>query len=394
MARRPGNTLERWEVAMVKTMLARMFIPQDIQAYFSRPTRSINHARISEIRDGAKHRTVRPASDAELDAYLEAWPDIDPDTGLSARGDELLIKAREAMIAAVHSFNGAGLLFRAEIFIVTSVIAWTYLMHAYYRREGVDYRYRRAGVIQTTPSGAEKYWELGQCIATGACPLDRGTINNLKFLLEIRHEIEHRSTNRIDDALSAKLQACCLNFNDAIKSLFGMQFALERRLPIALQFVTFDGGQRALLAGENLPAHVAAAMDNFHNALTEDEQRDPRFRYRVAFVPKVTGRATNADLAVEFVQPGSAEAEAVERVLLKEVERQKYLPSQIVAKVRDAGYPNFNMYDHTKLAEQLEARVPAKGYGVSVANAWYWYDGWFDKVIEKLAEGWIRPTNP
>ena len=392
MARRPGNTLERWEVAMVKAMLARNFIPQDIQAYFSRPTRSINHARISEIRDGAKHRTVKSASDADLDAYLAAWPDIDPDTGLSARGDELLIKAREAMIAAVHSFNGAGLLFRAEIFIVTSIIAWTYLMHAYYRREGVDYRYRRAGVVQLTPSGAEKYWELDHCIATGAGPLERGTINNLKFLLEIRHEIEHRSTNRIDDALSAKLQACCLNFNDAIKSLFGIQFALERRLPIALQFVTFDGDQRALLAGKNLPAHIAAAMDNFHDSLTEDEQKDPRFRYRVAFVPKVTGRATNADLAVEFVRPGSPEAEAVERVLLKEVERQKYLPSQIVAKVQDAGYPNFNMHDHTKLAQQLEARVPAKGYGVSIANAWYWYEGWFEKVIEKLAEGWTRPA--
>ena len=35
-------------------------------------------------------------------------------TGLSLRGDELLIKAREAMIAAVHTFNGAGLHFRAE----------------------------------------------------------------------------------------------------------------------------------------------------------------------------------------------------------------------------------------------------------------------------------------
>ncbi len=384
MARRPGNTLERWEVAMVKAMLARNFVPQDIQAYFSRPTRSINHARISEIRDGTKHRTVRSASDAELDAYLSAWPSVDPETGLSVRGDELLIKAREAMIAAVHTFNGGGLLFRAEIFIVTAVIGWTYLMHAYYRR---------AGVVQTTPSGAEKYWELGQCLATGACPLDRGTINNLKFLLDIRHEIEHRSTNRIDDALSAKLQACCLNFNDAIKSLFGAQFALERRLPIALQFVTFDGSQRALLAGENLPAHIATAMDNFHNALTEDEQKDPRFRYRIAFVPKVTGRATNADLAIDFVRPGSPEAQAVERVLLKEVERQKYLPSQIVNKVREAGFPNFNMYDHTRLAQQLEARTPGKGYGVFVANAWYWYDAWFEKVIEKLAEGWTRPAH-
>ena len=103
MARRPGNTLERWEVAIVKAMLAQKYVPQDIQAYFSRPKRSINHARISEIRDGTKHKTVKPASDAELDAFLETWPDIDPATGLHLQGDELLVKAREAMIAAVHT---------------------------------------------------------------------------------------------------------------------------------------------------------------------------------------------------------------------------------------------------------------------------------------------------
>src|ERR1700744_93723 len=106
MARRPGNTLEKWEVAIVKAMLAQKYVPQDVQAYFSRPTRSINHARISEIRDGAKHKAIKAASDTELDAFLEAWPDVDSGTGLHLRGDELLVKAREAMIAAVHSFNG------------------------------------------------------------------------------------------------------------------------------------------------------------------------------------------------------------------------------------------------------------------------------------------------
>jgi hypothetical protein len=109
VARRLGNTLEKWEVAIVKAMLAKKYVPQDIQAYFSRPTRSINHARVSEIRDGTKHKGVKVASDAELDGFLAAWPDIDPNTGLHLQGDELLIKARDAMIAAVHTFNSAGL---------------------------------------------------------------------------------------------------------------------------------------------------------------------------------------------------------------------------------------------------------------------------------------------
>jgi hypothetical protein len=44
------------------------------------------------------------------------------------------------MIAAVHLFNGAGLHFRAELFIVSAIIGWTYLFHAFFRREGIDYR--------------------------------------------------------------------------------------------------------------------------------------------------------------------------------------------------------------------------------------------------------------
>jgi hypothetical protein len=274
---------------------------------------------------------------------------------------------------------------------VTAVIAWTYLLHSYYRREGVDYRYKKGGVVELTPGKAEKYWELSQCLATGPCPLDKGVVNNLKFLLEIRHEIEHRSTNRIDDAVSAKLQACCINFNDTIKTLFGSQFALEKRVPIALQFVTFDGAQRANLIGADLPAHIGTMMDSFHNALTDEEQADTKFRFRVAFVPKVAGKASKSDLAVEFVKPGSPEAEAVERVLLKEVERPKYLPSQLVAKVTTSGFPKFNMTDHTGLWKQLEAKAPGKGYGVLVGTTWYWYEQWLEKVIEKLNEGWVRP---
>jgi hypothetical protein len=39
-------------------MLEKKYVPQDIQAYFSRPTRSINHVSISEVWDGTKHKAV------------------------------------------------------------------------------------------------------------------------------------------------------------------------------------------------------------------------------------------------------------------------------------------------------------------------------------------------
>jgi hypothetical protein len=198
---------------------------QDILAYFTRPTRTINHRLIGEIRTGTRHKSVKSATADELNEFLSTWPDVDPQTGLSLRGDELLIKAREAMIAAVHTFNGAGIHFRAELFIVTTIIAWTYLLHAFYRRKGVDYRYfvtvNGVPEVKKTANGADTYWELGRCLRDPKCPLDKGTKDNLDFLTELRHEIEHRSTSRIDDAISAKLQACCINFNETIKELFG-----------------------------------------------------------------------------------------------------------------------------------------------------------------------------
>lgn len=135
-----------------------------------------------------------------------------------------------------------------------------------------------------------------------------GARTNLEFLIEIRHEIEHRSTTRIDDALGAKLQACCINFNDVIRKEFGDRFGLELRLPLALQFVSFDAGQRdALKAGRSLPPNIETMMDAFHSNLTDEQQADPAFAFRVAFVPKVGAKATRTDAAIEFVKPGTDE---------------------------------------------------------------------------------------
>lgn len=391
--RRRGNKLERWEIALIKAMAANGRWPndQDILAYFTRPTRSINHRAIAEIRNNAKHTAIKATTADELEAFLGSWPEVDPETGLSLRGDELLIKAREAMISAVHTFNSAGLTFRAELFIVTAVIAWTYLMHAWFKREGIDYRHTKnengQRVVVKTPSGAEKYWELGQCLKHPRSPIEQGAKDNLNLLLEIRHEIEHRSTSRIDDALSAKLQACCINFNDAIKAMFGPQYALERRLPIALQFVTFSPDQRAILkkAG-TLPRHVETTMDNFEQNLTPEQQADPRFAFRVFMVHKTANRSPGADLAVEIVQPGSDIAEKF-NMALKEVEKKKFLPQAIVNAMTAEGWDLFNMHSHTQLWKRLKAKNPAKGYGaIAVGEVWCWYDTWLNRVREECQQ--------
>ena len=384
--RRSGGALENWEIAMVKAMLERGGnTDQELLAYFTRPTRSVNHRVISEIRTNTKHRAVNPSTSGELDDFLANWPDVDPQTGLSIRGDELLIKAREAMIAAVHMFNGAGLMFRAELFIVTCVIAWTYLLHSWFRSEGIDYRYKNAnGDVGRTKQGADRYWELGKCLRHPRCPISKGAVNNLEFLIDLRHEIEHRSTGKIDDNISAKLQACCINFNAAIKTHFGSQFGLELRLPIALQFATFGTDQRELLKKAiNLPAHIEAMMDAFHHGLTKKEHDDPNFAYRVVFRPKSSTRISSADLAVEFIKEYPSGANEKILVLHKDVDRRRFLAKEIVTLMNEEGYPGFKLQNHTELWKDLDGKNLEKGYGregEAGGRSWVWYQTWVDRV--------------
>lgn len=390
MAGRSEGRLQRWEVALVKAMLGTgRYNDQQILAHFTRPTRTVNHREISEIRQEVRHRAARPASDEQLSAFLLAWPDVNPDTGLSVRGDELLLKAREAMIAAVHTFNSAGLTFRAEIFITSAVIAWTYLLHAWFARAGVDYRYREGGQVKRTANGADMFWELGRCLRQPGNPVPEGARNNLDFLIGIRHEIEHRSTSRIDDALGAKLQACCINFNEVMQTQFGKHFGLERRLPLALQFVTFDAGQRdALKAGRTLPPNVETMMDAFHAGLTDEQQADPAFAYRVAFVPKVGSKAHRSDAAIEFVKPGTDEARTISRVLLKEVDKPRYTAGQIIDRIQADGFPRFNQTAHTRLWKELDARAADKGFGrpSDYSGSWVWFDTWLERVLAHCQE--------
>jgi uncharacterized protein YlaN (UPF0358 family) len=389
LKRNPANRLDRWEISLIKAMTADgRYADQEIQAYFTRPTRTINHARILEIREGRRHKTLPAATPEELDRFLRDWPQIDWATGAHLLGDELLIKAREAMLHAVQGYNNPRTFFKAEMFIVTAVIAWTYLLHYHYKRIGIDCRYKKDGVVQKTRHGADKHWELEACLDGAKCPLDAPTKANLKFLIAIRHEIEHQMTRQIDQAISAKLQACALNFNSALKTIAGDRFGLEQELSFALQFATIDRGQRNdLLKALDLPAHILAMQNDYESRLAADMMRDPRYAYRVAFIEVAANRKGGADEAVQFVRAGTDESEKVSRILMKEAERPKYKPAQIIDKMRQEGFEWFNTHHHSQLWKRLEARDPKKGYGVFLKDDdWWWYDAWVNRVREHCQE--------
>lgn len=144
---------------------------------------------------------------------------------------ELVIKSRESMLTAVQVFNNPNIQFKAESFIVLSIISWTYLLHAYYRDKKIEYRYyqmvNNRRKFDKTKCGADKYWELERCLNDDKSPIDQSTSDNLRFLIGLRHEIEHQMTTKIDDLLSARFQACCLNYNNYLKSFLGKIMELK-----------------------------------------------------------------------------------------------------------------------------------------------------------------------
>jgi O-antigen/teichoic acid export membrane protein len=74
---------------------------------------------------------------------------------------ELIKKAREAMLTAVQIYNNPQIEFKSELFIVTTVVAWTYLLHAFYRKRGIEYRqFRQAGKRRRKTMGTRRV--LGQ----------------------------------------------------------------------------------------------------------------------------------------------------------------------------------------------------------------------------------------
>lgn len=303
--------------------------------------------------------------------------------------NELLKKSREAALASVQIFNNPALTFKSEIFIVLMIISWTYLLHAHYRKTGVEYRhFRFVGKrrrFDRTAKGAIKYWELERCLNCQDSPVDSNAANNLRFLIGLRHEIEHQMTTRIDELLSARFQACCLNYNHLIKELFGDVYGIDKHLSFSLQFSSLNRQQIDLLSQtKGLPEHIHAYITAFDDALNDDEFNNPKFSYRVFFVPKTANRKGQADQVIEFIRSDSELAKGVnaQYTVIRETERPKYLPSEIVRKVNEAGYSRFNMTHHTNLWKLLDGKRQGLGFGTQVANAWYWYEQWLERVIE------------
>lgn len=362
------GSLTAEEKVLVNGLLAQGYQAQDI-AYIINQGRSttINQARI--IND---HK-AKIASEDEVKKFLQIQKSYDPKTLLNPHKDQRLIRAREAMMAAVQVFNNPTMIFRAELFCVLANIAWTYLFHE---------------KLEKTKAGSSKI-DNGNSITVGGtldrqiCPIkDKAVIANLKQIVKIRDEVEHTFFVGGDEYFGPLFQACCVNFERHMIEWFGEHLSLSKELSLALQFVRLQKDQIIELEKSNLPPKIKAITQEIENSEFVDNNA---FQLNVFYSTEVSSK-TNADIH-KLVTYG-ADSNVIP-VAVKKVDYTRLTQAQIVEKVQSAGYKKFTTYEHQKFWTQkwknaAERHSKAKKYGeLLLKSQWMWFEQtWLPEVLE------------
>jgi len=193
-------------------------------------------------------------------------------------------------------------------------------------------------------------------------------------------------TMGLDDYLSGRYQACIMNFNFLLKSLFGKRQSLDKYLSYSLQFLELSEEQiNGPKPEADIPNRVKAYIAEFDGVLTHEEYNNPNYSYRLLFKRKMVNRPGQADKVIEFIDPKSDLAKEIDKEywVKKEVEKKKYRPSDIVKAVNDAGFSKFRVNpEHVRMWKTEDAKNLGKGYGTQVAGIWYWYESWLEKCLE------------
>lgn len=347
MARKPEGRLTKAEAVVVKALLAKGWRNQDIQALVNvgRPA-TINSARVTEVKQNAR---IAVASDEAVAFYIARKKAFDPRTGLNLFDDERLTRSREAMVVAVQIFNSPTLSFKTEIFAILVNVAWTYLLHEHYIRKKVK-----------IVGDDGRTLLLSQMLRRQDCPLSAGMKRNLDAIKLIRDDVEHNLLGKSDAKWLPMFQACCLNYDKIIREFFGEGLSLQNELAVALQFARLNMDQISELQKYEIPERIEALDARLREGLSDEDLTDLEYQFRVVYT---LDSAAKSKAHMQFIHPGSNEAEEIRNILVKYKaadDLYPHKPARVIALVAERSGKRFTSYNHTQAWRKYAAR-PRKG---------------------------------
>jgi hypothetical protein len=346
------------EKRVVKALLINGMRNQDIHALINyERSATVNFGRITGV---GKNDSIAPASPEEVAFFRRKKHSFDPVTGLNLYGDERLIRAREAMILAVTIFNSGSLRFKTEVFAVLANIAWTYLLHEHYERQGMPPR----NADGTT-------FALSFMLSRQDCPLSKGIRNNLLALKSIRDDVEHKTLGRSDVKWLPLFQACCLNFDKTLVTWFGQRVTLQSDLAAALHFAKLDLEQAAQVSAYDIPPNITALDALLKKDMKDEDIDDLEYQFRVVYT---FDSASKGKSHIQFLSPDSAQGKSVQHILQKfkiADELYRYKPGDVIKIVREACGKSFYMSDHTAAWQRHKVRPPKDAKSPEKTNREY-----------------------
>jgi hypothetical protein len=201
-------------------------------------------------------------------------------------------------------------------FVVHMHMAWLYVLHARLSKFGVDYRYpdpQHPRRYLRVDGGDFKFWELKKCVEDRWADFDHPVRRNLEFFIALRNRIEHRhdrSPIELMIALSGRVQAHLLNYEEELSSMFGIENSLtnELRFPIFVGSFTREGDDALQALREKLPASLKRFISRYDAGLPTEVVDDSRFELRLNVVLNQVQRGNDA-MAIQFIRWSDVSAE-------------------------------------------------------------------------------------
>lgn len=195
-----------------------------------------------------------------------------------------------------------------EAFTIHMNLAWLYLLHAEFVRDGIDFRYwdpkRKRRLVKI--DGEPKRWELARS-ASKRWPDPNDPVHvNVKLFVQLRNRLEHRHAHAdvsLMVALSGHAHALLLNFENEVAQEFGSEYSLGHRLRIPLFVGTFSeqGAQALRQLKRALPKDLQGFLTEFRSGLDEEVASDPRFEFRLRATLELAKRDPDA-IAFQFTR--------------------------------------------------------------------------------------------
>lgn len=264
----------------------------------------------------------------------------------------------EEACLAVRLYNDPAESRSFEGFVVHMHLAWLYLLHAEFIRDGIDYRYwdpkykRRLLRVDGEP----KRWELERCLRE-RWPEETDAVRaNLSLFIRLRNRLEHRHAHAdaaLMVTLSGHAHALLLNYEQELTSQIGDDQSLALRLRIPLFVGTFSpqGEQALRRLRKTLPPDLRGFLTDYESGLDESVVADPRYEFRLRATVELAPKDPDA-VAVQFTRYD--DMTEAERTAVEEMGRK----GQVIIRDRKQPVSGLGRLMPKPAAAEVEVGIP------------------------------------